>query len=76
MRAQRRTERYGRPGLGIGGLVIATIFIVAGLGIFFPELPWQAFWGSLLILLGVWIAGLWVLRGRMSASRVSATVNP
>jgi hypothetical protein len=64
MRAQRRAEWYGRSGSGIGGLVIATILIVAGLGIFFPALPWQAFWGSLLILLGLWIGGLWFLRSR------------
>jgi len=64
MRAQRRAEWYGRPRSGIGGLVIATILIVAGLGIFFPALPWQAFWGSLLILLGLWIGGLWFLRNR------------
>jgi len=64
MRAQRRAERYGRPYSGIGALVVATVLIVAGLGIFFPQLPWQAFWGSLLILLGVWLVGLWALRGR------------
>ena len=66
MRAQRRAERGRGPGSGIGALILATILIVAGLGIFFPQLPWQAFWGSLLILLGVWIVGLWFLRGRGS----------
>jgi len=66
MRAQRRAERGRGPGSGVGALVLATILIVAGLGIFFPQLPWQAFWGSLLILLGVWIVGLWFLRGRGS----------
>jgi hypothetical protein len=64
MRAQR-----GRSGLG--GLIIATVLIVAGLGIFFPDLPWQMFWGSLLILLGVWIGGLWYLRGRRHNSLVT-----
>jgi predicted RNA-binding Zn-ribbon protein involved in translation (DUF1610 family) len=68
-KAQRRTERYSRPGPHIGGLIIATILIVAGLGIFFPELPWQVFWGSLLILLGLWIVGLWTMGGRRSTSR-------
>ena len=55
---------FGRRGPGVGGLIIATVLIVAGLAIFFPELPWQAFWGSLLILLGLWIGGLWFLRNR------------
>jgi type VI protein secretion system component VasF len=45
---------------------VATIFIVIGLGIFFPELPWSMFWGALVILLGVWIAYLWTLRSRSS----------
>jgi len=66
MRAQRRAERGRGPGSGVGALILVTILIVAGLGIFFPQLPWQAFWGSLLILLGVWIVGLWFLRGRGS----------
>ena len=48
--------------------MIATILIVAGLAIFFPTLPWQAFWGSLLILLGLWFGGLWVLRTRKSTN--------
>jgi hypothetical protein len=64
MRAQRRAERYGRPGAGIGGLILATILIVAGLAIFFPQLPWQFFWASLLILFGLWIVGVWFLRSR------------
>ena len=62
MRAQRRAERYNRPGPHIGGLIIATILIVSGLGIFFPQLPWQAFWGSLLIIAGLWIVYLWATR--------------
>ncbi len=63
MRAERRAERYSRPGPHIGGLIIATILIVAGLGVFFPQLPWQAFWGSLLIMAGIWIVYLWATRG-------------
>ena len=55
---------------GIGALIVATILIVAGLGIFFPSLPWQFFWGSLLVLLGVWIVGLWYLRGRGSVPQM------
>jgi hypothetical protein len=67
-RAQRREERYGRPGPHYGGLIIATILVVAGLGIFFPELPWEAFWGSLLIILGAWIGFLWFERGHSRAA--------
>ena len=65
-REQRRQERAQRRAGrgGYGGLIIATILIVAGLGIFFPSLPWQVFWGGLLILLGVWIAFAWTMRGR------------
>src|SRR5579872_3556447 len=63
MRAERRAERYSRPGPHIGGLIIATILIVAGLGIFFPQLPWQAFWGSLLVIAGLWVVYLWSTRG-------------
>jgi hypothetical protein len=67
MRAQRRAERWGGQRSGIGPLIVATILIVAGLGIFFPSLPWQFFWGSLLVLFGVWIVALYYLRGRGSA---------
>ncbi|HXW37240.1 MAG TPA: zinc ribbon domain-containing protein [Nitrososphaerales archaeon] len=61
-REQRREARYTSGGPGLGALVLATILIVAGLGIFFPQLPWEVFWGSLLILLGVWIVGARYLR--------------
>lgn len=64
MRAQRRAERDGGAGPRIGGLVVATILIVVGLGAFFPELPWQLFWGVLWILVGAWIVFLWGFRGR------------
>jgi ribosomal protein S27AE len=60
--AERRAERLSRPGPHFGGLIIATILIVAGLGIFFPQLPWQAFWGTILIIAGLWIVYLWVTR--------------
>lgn len=45
-------------------MVVATILIVVGLGIFFPSLPWEVFWGALLILLGAWIGFAWVMRSR------------
>jgi len=69
MRAQRRDERIG-PGVpNLGGLIVASILIVAGLGIFFPELPWQVFWGALLVLFGAWVGGLWYLRNRRYGSQ-------
>ena len=67
-RAQRRAERYRSPSRGIGALIIASILVVAGLAVFFPSLPWQVFWGSILILLGLWIVGVWLLRGRAHTS--------
>ena len=70
-RAQRRAGRRG----GLGALVLATILIVAGLGIFFPNLPWQEFWGALLILLGIWIVFAWVIRGRSAPRATAATVS-
>ena len=72
-RQERAQRREGRRG-GFGGLIVATILIVAGLGIFFPSLPWQVFWGGLLILLGVWIAVAWTMRGR--SPTVHATQQP
>jgi len=62
-RAERRAERRQGPRSGYGGLVVATILVVLGLAIFFPDLPWQVFWGGLWILLGVWIAYAWTQRG-------------
>jgi len=62
-RAERRAERRQGPRTGYGGLVVATIFVLVGLGIFFPDLPWYMFWGSLWLLLGVWIAFAWARRG-------------
>jgi len=64
-RAERRANRSG-----YGGLVVATILVVVGLGIFFPELPWQVFWGCLWILLGVWIAFAWTQRGSRHSPHV------
>ncbi|HYB76486.1 MAG TPA: zinc ribbon domain-containing protein [Nitrososphaerales archaeon] len=63
-RAERRAERRQGPRTGFGGLVVATIFVMVGLGIFFPDLPWYTFWGSLWLLLGVWIAFASARRGR------------
>ena len=62
MREQRRAERRSGPTRGVGGLIVAMILIVAGLGIFFPSLPWQVFWGSILIVIGLLIVYAWVRR--------------
>jgi len=67
MWAERRAERYNRPGPHVGALILATILIVAGLGIFFPQLPWQGFWGALLIIAGIWLVYLWTARSRGNA---------
>ena len=72
-RAERRAERRQSPRTGYGGLIVATILVVVGLGVFFPELPWYMFWGCLWILLGVWIAFAWTQRGR-GASRQDQAV--
>jgi len=61
-REERRAERRQGPRSGYGGLVVATIFVLVGLGTFFPDLPWYMFWGSLWLLLGVWIAFAWTRR--------------
>ena len=72
-RAERRAERRQGPRTGYGGLVVATIFVVLGLGVFFPELPWYMFWGCLWILLGVWIAFAWTQRGHSYSKQAQPT---
>ena len=74
-RAERRAERRQGPRSGYGSLLVATIFVIVGLGIFFPDLPWDMFWGSLWLLLGVWIAFAWTRRGHSYSKQAqSATV--
>ena len=65
-RAQRRADMH-RQGRGFGALIVAAILIVAGLGIFLPSLPWQFFWGAVLILIGVIFVYFWLARGRREA---------
>ncbi len=62
-RRRMRAERRSSSGLRLGGLVVAVIVIVAGLAIFFPKLPWQWFWGAVLILIGLLVAYAWATRG-------------
>ena len=74
--AERRAERRQSPRSGYGGLIIATILVVVGVAVFFPELPWYAFWGCLWILLGVWIAYGWTQRGHGNSGPAQpATMN-
>ena len=63
-RAQRHAEMHDHPGPHVFPLVLATILVLAGLGILFPELPLETFWGSVLIVLGVWVVCLWLLGSR------------
>jgi len=71
-RAERRAARRQGPRSGYAGLVVATILMVLGLAIFFPDLPWQVFWGGLWILLGVWIAYAWTQRGSRNPAQSHA----
>ena len=74
--AERRAARRQGPRSGYGGLIIGTILVVVGVAVFFPDLPWYAFWGCLWILLGVWIAYGWTRRGHGTPGLVQpATMN-
>ena len=61
-RGHRHHLHDDSSGPHLGGLIAGVLIIVVGLGIFFPELPWQVFWASLLILLGSWILFFWFRR--------------
>ena len=71
-RAERREERH-RRGRGVGALIVAAILIVAGLAIFFPSLPWQFFWGSVLILIGLMFVYFWLTRSQSRAPQQQVT---
>lgn len=61
---QRRRERggSGSGGRGIAPFIFAAIFILIGIAVFFPNLPWQWFWGVLWLMIGCLIVGFWALR--------------
>ena len=60
----RRHRHHDHAGnhSGIGALILGAIVIVAGLGIIVPDVPWNLFWATLLVLLGIWIIGFYTVR--------------
>jgi len=66
---RRHDPYYNGRGSGIGALLAGAIVIVVGLGVFFPEIPWDEFWAALLIFLGIWIISFWALRTSRNAAR-------
>jgi len=64
---QRRRDRIasgqGGPGRGtVAPFIFAAIFVVIGMAVFLPNLPWQWFWGVLWLTIGGLIVGFWALR--------------
>ncbi len=59
-RHRHHDHEHGRS--GFGALIAGAIVIVAGLCIVVPDIPWDLFWATLLVLLGVWIIGFYVVR--------------
>ena len=58
----RHKHHHDHSHSGFGALIVGAIIIVAGLGILMPDIPWNLFWASLLVLLGAWIIGFWLIR--------------
>jgi len=53
----------GQRGRGtVAPFIFAAIFIVLGMAVFLPNLPWQWFWGILWLMIGGLIVGYWALR--------------
>ncbi len=75
---QRRRDRRGAGGKGgsiVAPFIFAAIFIVIGMAVFFPNLPWQWFWGVLWVMIGGLIVGFWALRrSQASAQQPQQTV--
>ena len=62
---QRRRDRRASEGKGgsiVAPFIFAAIFIVIGMAVFFPNLPWQWFWGILWVMIGGLIIGFWAIR--------------
>lgn len=60
-RHHRHHEHSGSHS-GIGALILGAIVIIAGLAIVVPDIQWDIFWATLLVLLGVWIIGFYLVR--------------
>jgi hypothetical protein len=71
-RRDRRQSGQGGSGRGmVAPFIFAAIFIVIGMAVFLPNLPWQWFWGALWLMIGGLIVGFWALRrsqGRVQQS--------
>jgi amino acid transporter len=61
-RERREARRVSHGRIMVAPFIFAAIFIVIGMAVFLPNLPWQWFWGVLWILIGGLIAGFWTLR--------------
>ncbi len=61
-RQRRRDRRTSGQGGMIAPFIFAAIFIVIGMAVFLPNLPWQYFWGILWLMIGGLIVGFWALR--------------
>ena len=65
-RQRRRDRREAGQGSGGRGIVapfiFAAIFIVIGMAVFLPNLPWQWFWGVLWLMIGGLIVAVWTVR--------------
>ena len=60
---RRRDRRESRQeGSLVAPFIFAAIFIVIGMAVFLPNLPWQYFWGFLWLMIGGLIIGFWALR--------------
>jgi hypothetical protein len=57
----RRASGQGGRGT-VAPFIFAAIFIVLGMAIFLPNLPWQWFWGILWLMIGGLIVGFWATR--------------
>ena len=70
-RQRRRDRRASGQRSTVAPFIFAAIFIVIGMAVFLPNLPWQWFWGVLWLMIGGLIVGFWALRrsqGRVQQS--------
>ena len=68
-RRDRRASGQGGSGRGtVAPFIFAAIFMVIGMAVFLPNLPWQWFWGVLLLMIGGLIVGFWAVRRSQDAT--------